>query len=242
MSGAERILEAPYGSPVYGAWRQEAAGDWQAYTHHAFVEQLGAGTLPREIFLHYLTQDYIFLFHFARAWALAVVKSETIAEARFASSIVDGLMNTEMSLHVDICGKAGISEAALLAAAEERENLAYTRFVLDAGMSGDFLDLVAALAPCVMGYGEIGARLAREGAADTPYRQWVDTYAGDDYQSLCTSVGELIETAVRGRLGDAPAALPRWASLSKRFRTATRLEIGFWEMGLRGPTVAPDLT
>ena len=37
MSGAERILEAPYGSPVYGAWRQEAAGDWQAYTHHAFV-------------------------------------------------------------------------------------------------------------------------------------------------------------------------------------------------------------
>ena len=81
MSGAERILEAPYGSPVYGAWRQEAAGDWQAYTHHAFVEQLGAGTLPREIFLHYLTQDYIFLFHFARAWALAVVKSETIAEA-----------------------------------------------------------------------------------------------------------------------------------------------------------------
>ena len=72
--------------------------------------------------------------------------------------------------------------------------------------------------------------------------RWIDTYAGEDYQGLCASVGELIETSVRGRLGDAPAALPRWASLSKRFRTATRLEIGFWEMGLRGPTVAPDLT
>jgi len=242
MSGGGIIAAGDYGSPVFGAWRREAAGDWHAYTHHAFVEQLGTGTLPREIFLHYLTQDYIFLFHFARAWALAVVKSETIAEARFAASIVNGLMDAEMSLHVDICGKAGIPEAALLAAAEERENLAYTRFVLDAGMSGDFLDLIAALAPCVLGYGEIGARLAREGAADTPYRQWIDTYAGDGYQGLCASVGELIETSMRGRLGDAPAALPRWASLSKRFRTATRLEVGFWEMGLRGPTLAPDLT
>lgn len=242
MSGGGIIAAGDYGSPVFGAWRREAAGDWHAYTHHAFVEQLGAGTLPREIFLHYLTQDYIFLFHFARAWALAVVKSETIAEARFAASIVNGLMDAEMSLHVDICGKAGIPEAALLAAAEERENLAYTRFVLDAGMSGDFLDLVAALAPCVLGYGEIGARLAREGAADTPYRQWIDTYAGDGYQGLCASVGELIETSMRGRLGEAPTALPRWASLSKRFRTATRLEVGFWEMGLRGPTLAPDLT
>lgn len=242
MSGGGIIAAGDYGSPVFGAWRREAAGDWHAYTHHAFVEQLGAGTLPRETFLHYLTQDYIFLFHFARAWALAVVKSETIAEARFAASIVNGLMDAEMSLHVDICGKAGIPEAALLAAAEERENLAYTRFVLDAGMSGDFLDLVAALAPCVLGYGEIGERLAREGAVDTPYRQWIDTYAGDDYQGLCASVGELIETSMRGRLGEAPAALPRWASLSKRFRTATRLEVGFWEMGLRGPTLAPDLT
>lgn len=71
MSGGGIIAAGDYGSPVFGAWRREAAGDWHAYTHHAFVEQLGAGTLPREIFLHYLTQDYIFLFHFARAWALA---------------------------------------------------------------------------------------------------------------------------------------------------------------------------
>ncbi|MFT5969431.1 MAG: thiaminase/transcriptional activator TenA [Yoonia sp.] len=42
-------------------------------------------------------------------------------------------------------------------------------------MQGDFLDLMAALAPCVMGYGEIGVRLAAEKSADTLYAAWIDT-------------------------------------------------------------------
>lgn len=223
-----------FGSRSFALMRAEAGDAWRAYTRHAFVERLGDGTLPQEAFLHYLVQDYVFLYHFARAWALAVVKAGSIEEARFAAGTVDGLLNTEMSLHVEICGKAGIAETALIEAAEERENLAYTRYVLDAGMSGDFLDLIVALSPCVLGYGEIGLRLAREAAPDTPYRQWIDTYAGDDYQDICRKVGSLIDGATRARLGDDPTALARWASVSKRFRTATELEISFWDMGLRG--------
>ena len=61
-----------FGSKVFAAWREAAGPAWPAYTGHAFVRGLGDGTLPREAFLHYLKQDYIFLFHFARAWALAV--------------------------------------------------------------------------------------------------------------------------------------------------------------------------
>jgi len=36
------------------------------------------------------------------------------------------------------------------------------------------------------------------------------------------------------RLGDKPAGSPRWPALCKRFITATRLEAGFWQMGLDG--------
>lgn len=235
MTAATPSPAAPdFGSPVFAAWRAAAGEAWPAYTHHAFVEGLRDGTLPEKAFLHYLTQDYIFLFHFARAWALGVVKSETIEEARLAAAIVDGLMNTEMALHVEICGKAGIAEADLLAAEEAPENMAYTRYVTDAGLSGDFLDLIAALAPCVLGYGEIGARLARTATPDTRYRPWIDTYAGTDYQGLCASVGTLIETAAAARLGPDPQAAPRWPKVCARFRAATRLEVGFWSMGLRG--------
>lgn len=38
---------------------------------------------------------------------------------------------------------------------EARATLAYTRYVLDTGNRGDLLDLHVALAPCLVGYGEI---------------------------------------------------------------------------------------
>lgn len=225
-------MSPDFGSRVFAGWRA-AAPEWEAYTRHAFVEGLGTGRLPRAAFLHYLVQDYVFLVHFARAWALAVVKAESLAEMRTAAATVDALVNHEMRLHVETCAKAGISEEALFAAEEAPENLAYTRYVIDAGVSGDFLDLMAALAPCVLGYGEIGARLKREAASDA-YADWIGTYAGDAYQAVCAEVGALIDAAAAARLGAAPEASPRWPALCRRFATATRLEVGFWDMGLRG--------
>ncbi|KAJ54255.1 hypothetical protein ACMU_18695 [Actibacterium mucosum KCTC 23349] len=219
-----------YGT-TFPAWRAAAGEDWPAYTRHAFVEGLRDGTLPRDAFLHYLVQDYIFLIHFGRAWALSVTKADTVDEMRLAAGTVNALINDEIALHIQTCARAGLSEKALQRADERPENLAYTRYVLDAGHSGDLLDLLAALAPCVMGYGEIGARLAAEKTADT-YAEWIATYASDDYQQVCTDVGALIDGAVARRLGDAPQTAPRWPALCHRFRTATRLEVGFWNMGL----------
>ncbi|MBS8271566.1 thiaminase II, partial [Halomonas litopenaei] len=135
---------------VYGEtfahWRAGCPGPWRDYTHHAFVEGLRNGSLSRASFLHYLVQDYVFLVHFARAWSLAVVKAETLDEMKICAGTVDALVNHEMALHVTTCAAQGIDEAALFGAVEEFENLAYTRYVMDAGLQGDFLDLMAALA------------------------------------------------------------------------------------------------
>jgi thiaminase (transcriptional activator TenA) len=130
--------------------------------------------------------------------------------------------------------REGLSEDALFSAQEELENLAYTRFVIDSGLSGDFLDLVAALTPCVLGYGEIGSWLAASSRKDNPYARWIATYAGEEYQSLCVSVGRLIDHATEARLGKSPLVIPRWDALIRKFRIATLLEAGFWAMGLRG--------
>jgi thiaminase/transcriptional activator TenA len=211
---------------------RDAAGTvWTDYTHHAFVEGLREGTLPRKAFLGYLVQDYVFLIHFARAWALAVTKSDALEEMRACAATVDALVNHELSLHVKTCAEAGLSEHDLYSAEEHPANLAYTRYVLDAGHSGNFLDLLAALAPCVMGYGEIGARLVPV-PDDHPYADWIATYAGDDYQQVCRDAGALFDGAVARRLGDNPTATPGWNRLCHRFTTATRLEVAFWDMGL----------
>ncbi|WP_254442191.1 thiaminase II [Ruegeria arenilitoris] len=216
---------------AFALMRDAAQGPWRDYTRHAFVEGLKDGTLPREAFLHYLRQDYVFLIHFSRAWALAVVKSETHAEMLAASRTVSGLISEEMKLHIGICEAEGISQDELFATPERPENLAYTRYVLEAGYSGDLLDLLAALAPCVMGYGEIGTRLAAEAASDT-YRDWIDAYSSSEYQEACQAVGELLDSALIRRLGADFRTTPRWDRLCQTFCAATELEVNFWQMGL----------
>lgn len=224
-------MSAPDYGRAFALWRSMAP-DWDDYTHHPFVEGLRRGDLPRAQFLHYLRQDYIFLIHFARAWALAAAKGERLAEIQAAAATVQALAHVEMPLHVQICAREGIDAATLEATEEAPANLAYTRYVLEAGYSGDFLDLMAALAPCVLGYGEIGARLQGSGG---PYSDWIETYAGKDYQDLCHDVGLLIDGALEHRLGPDWVELPRARRLAARFSTATRLERGFWQMGLEGP-------
>lgn len=223
----------PYGT-TFSLWRAGCPATWQAYTHHAFVEGLGDGSLPHAAFVHYLIQDYVFLIHFARAWSLAVVKAETLNEMKVCAGTVDALVNYEMSLHVKTCAGEGIDEATLFAAIEEFENLAYTRYVMDAGVQGDFLDLMAALAPCCFGYGEIGTRLATAASKGTRYADWIETYADKNYQGVMINIGQMIDAAVVRRLGDHPANSARWPQLQQRFATATRLEASFWDMGLRG--------
>jgi thiaminase/transcriptional activator TenA len=220
-------VSAPDYGRAFARWRAGAGRDWTDYTHHAFVKGLGDGTLPQASYLHYLRQDYVFLIHFARAWALAAAKAETYAEMAAASATVHALVHVEMPLHVRTCAAHGIDQAALEATPEAAGNLAYTRYVLEAGYSGDFLDLLAALAPCVLGYGEIGLRLLGNSG---PYAPWCATYAGAEYQALCQDVGAVLDAALVRRLGPDWTSLPRAQTLQSRFTTATQLEIGFWDM------------
>src|SRR3954469_10350651 len=207
-----------------------AGGFWHAYIRHEFVLRLARGDLPEAAFRRYLVQDYLFLLHFARAWGLAVYKSDTLAEMRRAQSLVATTLDVEIGLHIDYCRGWGLSEAAMNAEPEALETVAYTRFVLDRGLAGDRLDLEVALAPCVIGYAEI----ARERTADpatrrdgNPYRDWLDMYEGPEYQTLAREAAAALDEqfARRGGAGPFPA-------LAASFATATLLEAVFRQMGL----------
>jgi thiaminase/transcriptional activator TenA len=223
------------GNSLAAALRRACAEDWDAFVNHAFVRQLAAGTLAPESYKHFLIQDYLFLRQFARAWALVVYKAGDLTEMRAASQTVDALINQEMQLHVQTCAGWGISEDEMAATPEARANMAYTRFVLETGMSGDLLDLLTALAPCVVGYGEIGARLAADSATSwdgNPYREWLDLYSGDEFQEVGRAACTQLDRVARARIGVEVTQSPRWPDLCRIFDQATRLEIGFWEMGL----------
>jgi thiaminase/transcriptional activator TenA len=203
---------------------------WRAYTRHQFVLRLAAGDLPEVSFRRYLVQDYLFLLHFARAWGLAVYKSDTLPEMRRAQRLVAATLDVEIGLHIDYCRGWGFSEAALAAEPEAQATIAYTRFVLDRGLAGDRLDLEVALAPCVVGYAVIAAERMvdpRTRLAGNPYREWLEMYAGSDYQSLAREAEAALDNQFARRGGEA-----RVASLATNFAIAAGLEADFWQMGL----------
>jgi len=207
-----------------------AGGGWHAYTRHEFVLRLAGGDLPEAAFRRYLVQDYLFLLHFARAWGLAIYKSDMLSEMRRAQSLVAATLDVEIGLHIEYCRSWGLSEAAISAEPEALETVAYTRFVLDRGLADDRLDLEVALAPCVIGYAEI----ARERMADpatkrdgNPYREWLDMYAGAEYQDLAGEAAAALDEQFARRGGEG-----RFPTLAASFATATRLEADFWQMGL----------
>jgi len=210
-----------------------ASPSWDSYVAHPFVDGIGDGSLPEKAFRHYLGQDYLFLIHFARAYALAAYKADTLADIRDAAAGMSAIVDTEMALHVEYCAGWGLGEAEMEALPEASATMAYTRYVLEKGHQGDALDLYVALAPCVIGYGEIGARLAsdpgtrRDGNAYIP---WIEMYAGEDYQPVARAHGETLDRLWQRRAGQG-----RLEDLCRTFEQATRLEADFWQMGLDAP-------
>ena len=208
-------------------------GDWLSYVDHEFVRGLADGSLPEAAFRHYLVQDYLFLIHFARAYALAAYKGETLDDIGNAMRACSAIVETEMGLHVKFCAGWNIGEAEMAATAEAPATMAYTRYVLERGLAGDLLDLHIALAPCVLGYAEIGLTLAQDPATkrqDNPYSDWIDMYAGAEYQDVAREAAAFIEALAKRR-----GAAARLDSLRKTFGDATRLEIAFWQQGLAAP-------
>jgi thiaminase (transcriptional activator TenA) len=155
--------------------KQAAHNHWEGYIGHQFVCLMGKGALSERAFRTYLTQDYLFLIQFARAWGLAAYKSRAINDIHAAQNGLAGIL-AETELHVRLCERWGISRQDLADVPEHPATVAYTRFVLDCCSAGDLLDLQVALAPCVIGYAEVARNLSPHGleALEThPYREWI---------------------------------------------------------------------
>ena len=221
-----------YGN-IFNLLKENHKDNWLLYTKHEFINKLSNDTLKEEKFLNYLIQDYLFLIQFSKAWSLAILKSDNLEEMKIAASTVNDLINFEMELHITLCANYGISISDLENADEENANIAYTRYVLELGYSGDFLDLLSALAPCVLGYGEIGLNCQNSNPKTIMYKKWIETYSSIEYQDVCKNVSGLIDKAFLLRLGTNFENTYKWKKVNQIFKKATLLEVDFWNMAIK---------
>ena len=200
---------------------------WDDYIQHDFVKQLAAGTLASDSFRHYLVQDYLYLIHYTRVMALSVYKSDTLAQMRVGQAGINAMLDLEIGMYLDFCQQWGIALEEVENAPESPATIAYSRYILDAAMSGSLAELYAAIAPCLMGYGEIGKSIKEQGSiADNPYQPWIDVFSSQEFQVITAQNEAQINTL----LADASPA--QAAKFQYLFNAAARMEVNFWQQAL----------
>ena len=234
MSRVAAATPADHGRGLFDRLKAAVPNAWRLYTEHPFVEMLSRGELPESSFRAYLIQDYLFLIQFARAKGLAIYKADGLADMRRSAAAVSAIVDREMDLHIEYCAGWGLTEADMVSHPEAPATVAYTRYVLERGMSGDLLDLEVAMSPCLIGYGEIGTRLAglRDRVARSRHRYdaWIDTYASADYVARTETTSAALD-----RLEELRSGPGRFDDLVRIFKTATLLEADFWQRALDHP-------
>ena len=183
---------------------------------HPFVQGLASGALERDAFVFYVAQDASFLDAFARAYAVGLAKAPDRASMSSFKSLLDGALE-ELGLHRSYAARWGADMTPEVAPATS----AYTDFLLRVAALEPAGHLCAAMTPCMRLYAWLGQQLTAGARTDSPYREWVDTYAAPSFDALAGTLEELLDRLP----GDEK-------TIASHYRTAMRLELAFFDAAL----------
>lgn len=203
-----------------------AAPVWEACLRHPFVTGIGDGTLDMEKFRYFMLQDYLYLFDYARVFALGVVKARDPELMRVFAANVDAILGGEMKIHRAYMKRLDITEEQMFSIKPALANLSYTNYMLSVAQTGGPMEIVASILACSWSYAEIGQALAAiPGAAEHPfYGEWIRGYASEEYAATNQALIELMDSLA------ADAGEEQLAYLTDVFVNCSRYELGFWDM------------
>ena len=203
-----------------------AAPVWEACLRHPFVTGIGDGTLDMEKFRYFMLQDYLYLFDYARVFALGVVKARDPELMRVFAGNVDAILGGEMKIHRAYMKRLDITEEQVFSIKPALANLSYTNYMLSVAQAGGPMEIVASILACSWSYAEIGQALAAiPGAAEHPfYGEWIQGYASEEYAATNQALIELMDSLA------ADAGEEQLAYLTDVFVNCSRYELGFWDM------------
>ena len=209
---------------------QGVAGVYDAILAHPFLTGLTDGSLPHDAFAFYVVQDAIYLRAYARALAAVASRAPTPSQAEmFARHAADAIA-VEKTLHGSLLAGLGIDPVRAEQAEPAPTNLAYTSYLLAAASHGSYADGVGAVLPCYWIYWEVGKELLRRGSPDPRYQRWIETYGGEEFGGVVRAV-----IGVTDEIGPGLGAAER-DRVHRHFRTTSRYEWMFWDMGYRHET------
>jgi thiaminase/transcriptional activator TenA len=203
---------------------------YDAILTHPFITGLTDGTLPAESFAFFVVQDGLYLKQYAAALAAVASRAPTPGATQMFARHAADAVTVERQLHATLLAELGISAAYAAASEPAPTNLAYTSYLLATVHGGSYAEGIGAVLPCYWIYREVGKELATAGSPDGRYQRWIDTYGGDEYGAV-----------VRDVIAEADATAESLSAAERdvvrgHFRTTSRYEWMFWDMGYRRET------
>ena len=192
-----------------------------------FNQELAAGTLSRERFIHYMLQDAHYLLHFGKALAVTGARApDPDAMIQFTHS-AEACVVVERALHEGFFKDFGIAPDTASATKPSPTCSHYISYLLATAHNEPYEVSVAALLPCFWIYGEVGKHLLGIAAKDNPYQAWIDTYADEEFEegirkviAIANAAAATTTPVIRERMFDA-------------FERASLLEWMFWDSAYR---------
>ena len=213
---------------------RDGAGEvWTSLFSHPFVREMAAGTLPAATFRFYVEQNIMYLPELSRAMSIGAAKARSVNEMRLFASNALQLLEVEVPTNKRLLERAselapGAHNPAVMAPA----CAAYTSFLTSTAALHGPTEIMAAIMPCAMSYGEIARSLGTV-APHPIYSEWVGFFASDEYAAVVAPLADAL---------DHMPAPEDETVLQDIFTTASRFERQFWDMGygaIQWPDLAP---
>ncbi|MCR6544086.1 thiaminase II [Dehalobacterium formicoaceticum] len=200
---------------------------WESYHQHSFVQGIGKGDLAMDRFRFYMLQDYLYLYDYAKVFALGVVKAKDPNLMRFFADNVDQILNGEMKIHQSYMNRLGITKDEVANARKSPANDSYTNYMLSIGFQGDVAEITAAILSCSWSYQEIGSRIVSahpQSLTHDFYGEWVQGYTSKEYVDTNDALLVMMDSLARDYSED------QIQNLMTIFVNCSLYERMFWDM------------
>lgn len=190
-----------------------------------FLSALEDGSLPRDLFNHYMAQDSHYLASYGRILASAAAQATRPDELLFWVQSAATAVSVERQLHAAHVADFGGEDPSPTCTA-------YTSYLSSLVAAGCYPALVAGVLPCFWIYEDVGRRL-KERVGDLtahPYADWIGTYGDPVFAAASAQARTIVDRAARQA---GAADLER---MRRAFTTAARYEWMFWDAAWRCET------
>lgn len=195
-----------------------------------FNQALANGSLPRDVFQHYMIQDAHYLVAFGRALAVAAGKADDAeGVVQFAAAAQEAVV-AERALHHSFMRDFAVTPEIFQSTPLTPTCHHYCHFLQSVAWSRPYPVALAALLPCFWIYAEVGVDLQKHSVPGNPYQSWIDTYGGDDFHAHVRAVRHTVDAVA------AQADARTLAEMHAAYTDAARLEWMFWDSAYRMAT------